>query len=348
MSNSKLRALALIVVAVASACDDKKGAAPAPAPAASSGIVPAQKTAPSASSTAAAASSGAPSAEVPSGPSTTLEAACAAHASALCEMLDKCAHPQLLLSIGELPRCKERWKAECIAFRTATGSNASPATIDACREAMTASCDALLSGNTPPECAPKGSLSIGAGCIYDAQCASLDCDRAAPSDTCGKCAEPPKEGAACPKYVCAPGLSCASSKCRKPAKMGEACVDGDDCASPLLCFSGKCVAGKKLGESCDTLGKTAPDCDQTLGLFCPMSAGSVCKPVTIAKLGEPCVGSSDESKACIGGTMCGKSDKCEAVLADGAACDPKSGPSCDSPSRCVSGKCALPDATACK
>lgn len=132
----------------------------------------------------------------------------------------------------------------------------------ACYDAIKGQCSAIKGDifETDPNCQTVfvGKVADGGECSMGDDCAGADSICAGATQTMmGKCQVAPKEGEACPDFVCADGLECSF------AAMNQVCVkpyvkaDGQMCASSVECTShfcdsmaGTCAAQKAIGAMC--------------------------------------------------------------------------------------------------
>ena len=251
--------------------------------------------------------------------------ACADAADAFCNQVQACSPFGLQATFGDLATCKTRFAIGCGQTFSFPGTSATPANTESCAAAIPAiSCADFLAGNLGTACTTKpGSVANGAACGDDAQCQSTFCARA-PDSQCGTCSATSTAGGPCTNQACSTGLTCptGSSTCQKP------------------------VAGQ-IDDTCHSQA----DCDLAHGIGCNTNDDK-CLQLAISTDGSCGADSITPSKY----TICPANGSCDSVLggschaaaADGASCSTdSSGPTCLSPAKCVSGKCTLPDATAC-
>lgn len=252
--------------------------------------------------------------------------ACADAADAVCAKFESCSSFGLIVAYGDAATCKTRFALGCVAALGAPSTSGTAATTEACAQAFpSVSCADFLTANLTGACAPiAGGLANGAPCGDDGQCTSTFCARTATSQ-CGTCSPLSTASGACTNQSCSRGLSCpkggASCVVPKAGAVDDACTVQEDCdlAHAVGCNTGtmKCLALKST-----TAGMTCGADSITPTNFTVCAAAGSCSSV-------------------LGGT-------CSVAAADGATCGTAdSAPHCMAPSRCVSGKCALPDATAC-
>jgi hypothetical protein len=188
-----------------------------------------------------------------------------------------------------------------------------------------ASCTATSQNATSGSCKVHKIVGEGATCSADAFCnTKTHCDVANENATSGKCLPNANEGAACDDTrACRTGLVCLSKKCSARPKEGEACGKVDDCADGLACNQTcKPVTYVGPGDACDGVNRC--------------SRGRCVQPVKQDQNGQT--------------TPAGQAT-CIDPLPDGNTCSDEmaqKGQLCDIFSRCVNGKCVLPDPTQCK
>ena len=136
--------------------------------------------------------------------------------------------------------------------------------------------------------------------------------------------------------------------CVTPSTSGGTCDSPHPCQQPLACKSGVCSTPDEAGASC-----TPGSCNQLAGLYCSTTDGR-CTAIGLAKAGESCGLVGGAPAVCSGGGHCNVvagagRGTCEAAAADGASCDPTSGPTCLPPAVCgaTSKVCTLPNPTSC-
>jgi hypothetical protein len=307
--------------------------------------------------------------------SLTADQACADAAKARCQRNDACSAGMLVATVyGDEATCEARLKTVCLSGLAATGAGGTPATVEACAQAIPSTpCADWLNDAPSAACLPQaGALANGAACGGSGQCASTFCGVGADA-ACGTCADAPKAGDPCTIAAqCGSrgGLTCANGACVAYGAASASCDRGHPCGYGLACVgaksgaSGTCqTAGASVGAACDPKSETAARCETVLGLVCD-PATKKCVQQTVASAGGDCgadarcgasgtctatgadAGSSDAGAAA-GGT-------CVAAIADGQPCDTASGPSCLAPARCVvsgdggtAGACALSDPSTC-
>jgi hypothetical protein len=272
---------------------------------------------------------------------------------AYCKKLTGCFGLLGQTQYGTEENCRARLSLEVNATVKGPGANIQESQASAClKAAEAATCEDITSSLAA--CQFKGTLTDGAACANDAQCASGVCyvpDKAA----CGTCKAMAKAGGDCSATKCEPGLTCNKNQCVARAKEGATCNDSVPCAVGLSCTEGKCTKGLGAKAACKVNG--AP-CDTLAGLYCKPASlqtqDGTCEPLTLAKPGAACGLSLSpldfavcvDRSDCIGASQ-GKQGVCTAHLNDGAECgDGK--PSCLAPAQCRNGKCAVLDPTICK
>ncbi len=317
--------------------------------------------------------------------------ACADVARAQCQKRDSCSSNSFSNNriYGSEAECEVRVAPPCVGALGAQGSGQSPINLEDCvAQYPTYSCTDFRDNNPSGACAPPpGTLEAGAACGANGQCISTFC-HLHQNETCGACTALPTVGAAC-TYTgdCGRNLDCAipagatTGKCAALVSNGGSCLTGANlCQAGLACVgdnetsatTGTCQPqANTVGAACDRSRKTAPNCDQELGLTCvPTAAASsvgTCKAMTLVGMGSTCgvLGSAPITgeALCNAGGLCVKADSsdatgiCLATAADGAPCnsDATIGPVCLPPARCVpptasstAGICVVPNAMNCK
>lgn len=312
-----------------------------------------------------------------------VDEACERYVDAVSNMLSQCgSSPEIL---GE----RARFVAACTRDVAAPGSGTTPAFLDACAASLEGKCTLRTPEcATPPGTLADGAACATNDQCKSSRCGrGVDetCGRCAPRKALGQpcdpklneCVEgatcklegestvckatPPslKEGERCgdgsSTTSCESGLTCdyaGTQRCVKPGQLGAECGDRKPkCDSSYQCAAGKCAEPPGEGSACDLGATQGRLCKR--GLTCDFGAKR-CVKVVYAKPGEscdlaksPCArGSCPITIAADGSVVPGK---CPTVLADGAACDPKStAATCDSFSECTAGKCQAVDGTICK
>jgi len=217
----------------------------------------------------------------------------------------------------------------------------------------------------PAECtaAVDGTVAEGGECSMSAECAggAMYCktDAACP----GRCAPLETAGGSCKRdSECAANLKCseATSRCIRPAEVGEACEAGaPECQGGLFCIGSDNDAGRQ--GQCRTLKdgfsvgagqpclQTAPFCEPSLRCVVESvnpSTGAIttrcAQPVASAapcQLAYPDVCPGDQYCAIAGGASTGR---CTAKPGNGQPCamrTPNEDPICAPGTRCDSGTC---------
>ncbi|HEY8039035.1 MAG TPA: hypothetical protein VIF15_04545 [Polyangiaceae bacterium] len=282
--------------------------------------------------------------------------ACSDLAANICNQVASCAPFLVTVIYGDATTCASRFDATCPDTLAASGTGATASNVEACAQAYkAASCDDILSNNTPSACQIHGSLAAGQACGDDTQCAGDGgfCNVAS-GQACGVCGTRAAAGAACAaNKACQVGLVCAlptgatTGSCVAPGAQGATCDAGHPCKSLLTCFKGTCAQPMEAGQACDGV---AQNCDYAKGLFCNPQT-KVCATITTATGGGTCGYANGTYSVCTGGATCqmgtGGTGTCQAAAADGATCG-SNGASCEQPATCVNNACALPNASACK
>lgn len=272
--------------------------------------------------------------------------------------------------------------SECVRSFGAPGAVNFEAEIGACADSLGA---ARCASELPASCQGRGALESGARCIGGFQCKSGLCQGGGVGESCGVCAEPVPPGTPCASSeACGDGACCAygpegAGKCQpigtvklgercdastvrcedgllcnmqqlcvEPGPIGAACERTRDCADTLRCQNNRCAAALGAGAPCwpseDACGP---------GLGC--APGGTCAPILFVLRGEMC----DGSRRCEAGECRGDSygedgkriamGRCVDFLADGAECGRTGQESqCQEPARCIAGRCALRDYSACR
>ena len=300
------------------------------------------------------------------GQDLTATQACTDVSQDRCMQLATCSAADLSKRWTDLASCEDREKLACLEAQAAPKTAATPATVEACANALTTqACDAFLSGvASPAECLPHmGPIANGAACSTAAQCASGFC-AVATTALCGTCADQPVAGASCATSRCGPTMVCVKStmQCQVPVAANGTCSAAQPCGQGLACVgampsvSGTCTAQvASIGAACDSRRVTAPDCNGAAGLACDATTDQ-CVTQPVVPAGMPCGVINRVDVACAAGATCtgtGTAKTCVAPAADGAACDTAAGPDCEFPARCVptgtgtAGVCSLPGSTSC-
>jgi hypothetical protein len=286
------------------------------------------------------------------GNNSSIATDCAAAASTECTKLDHCAHFILEVEFGDLATCTQRSALQCVNQFSAPGVTVSPSFSQACATAVASGlCRDLFDGTLPNACKPTpGQVASGAACGDAFQCSGNDCRKPAGS-YCGTCTTLVQSGQSCATADCEPGLVCMPNKlCTPYQPLGGTCDVNHRCEYPLACHVGKCSNPLALGAVCVT---ATDECDHAQGLHCN-SVSKKCAQIQLAAAGSQCGYAADGTlTACSAGADCkpaaagAMTGTCLAAALEGAACDATNGPHCLAPAYCSSGKCALPDATAC-
>ena len=298
--------------------------------------------------------------------------ACADLAQAQCAKRMSCSGgASLTRAFGDMANCITRETLSCVNGLSAPQTGNNPTLAEECVAAFSGySCADFFNNNPPAACAPTGPRATGATCAFNGQCASGYCS-GVKNASCGTCAPPPSAGGSCMSSSCGHNQACVASTqmCQVYGALNASCDANDPCGDGLTCVGavaststpGTCqTAGTVAGTAC---GGTMPGCDGTMGLFCGGTAGSkTCMTISYVADGMPCGALSSTSRAeCITGgcyTSTGLASStdmgtCKADAADGAACDTVLGPTCLTPTRCVTtgdasaGTCVLPLGSTC-
>jgi hypothetical protein len=227
----------------------------------------------------------------------TAAQACADSARARCQRFDACSNNTYnAIHYGDEPTCESALTSTCLTNLGAPGTGATPATVEACAQAIPGeSCADYFGQNPPAACAtPVGTIANGSACATSAQCQSTFCAVGA-SSLCGVCAAVPAVGATCSVAAdCGSrgGLTCQNGACAAFVASGGACGKDAPCAPGFSCVgatktaSGTCQAdGATVGASCDAKQATGPKCDPDLDLVC---IASMCSAEMIATGSAAC------------------------------------------------------------
>jgi hypothetical protein len=331
--------------------------------------------APSPDSTSSSSSSGS------SGAASDADSTCAAFADATCNRLARCSPLFIDVAFGNLEACKQGYTIFCDRSSQAPGATPIPAS---CIDALENGCgegDPALS-----VCRRKGSLTDGAPCEFDGQCASGRCGAAGGTPGCGLCkpasdaAAYTAEGGSCDNEGdCEQGLSCIGVEagavgdpgrgtCEKTRALGEACTDAEDCNTgsygdfgwmsfKVACLDGGCAKPLDEGATCRLAPQYAYSCDVQKKLRCELIANDAgftgkCSKWPFAKVNEPCTKSNQTpSGTCSGDLRCVGD-----AGTGGGTCVPKSavGSPCSKDYDCLfglacaSGTCAILPPDHCK
>jgi hypothetical protein len=286
------------------------------------------------------------------------------HATALCVKLAACAPFYLEAVYGDTARCADRLTKACTAQALSAGSGFTQANLLACEAALQgASCGDLLANKLP--CTFNGTLTDGAVCGDNTQCASGFCQRA--GALCGACAPKSGAGGGCASGTndeCQSGLVCNQAKtCVAPATAGQACDDTSlPCLTGLFCTAAKtCALTVAAGQECPgtylniadgtlCLGKSTaanPQLSTQLGAAeagrpCGLSPGADAPPTLCAPGG---VAACSLSSGAI--TLLGLPTKgvCVAPIQDGFSCGPTD--FCEPGAQCINGLCQIPSGRQC-
>jgi hypothetical protein len=297
--------------------------------------------------------------------------ACDDSAKARCTQNDKCTNNVANKNkYGDEATCESRLTAQCVKNLGATGTGATPATVESCALAIPMeTCSAYL-GNDPADTClpPMGTVANGAACGLSAQCASTYCQIPAHA-SCGTCADVPKVGDPCgPTGECGArnGLQCVNDTCVAQGALNAPCDKDNPCGPDLTCVGAKAAAKgtcaapiAMVGAACDPNKATGPGCDLTQGLYCS-PATKHCVAVTFASDGQACGEVSGglvicQAGTCIipsasadggvdagiddggaeGGTTTPKEGTCKALVLENQPCDTTGGPFCMGPAKCV-------------
>jgi hypothetical protein len=265
--------------------------------------------------------------------------------TAYCARLSTCA-PLLLASMyGDYQTCIARRKDDCVRELGAPGTGRTFTGEALCQYAFAFGDCAKVMTDQIPACQILGSRDNGASCTYNSQCESGNCYLTT-DQACGTCADLVAAGGDCSQGSCEPGLICNSKNvCIVPGANGDACSDDQPCdRTTYFCTpAGTCAPVEEtVGAACEPL----VGCNTWKGFLC--ASNSTCVSVRLAGSGEQCGVVSGEVVTCAANWSCPSTGTCPSFANDGDACGAAAGGvSCLAPARCVTGRCILPDPTAC-
>lgn len=256
-------------------------------------------------------------------PGRSPAADCASAARSYCGGLLRCMPGILYRWYGTEPDCVRFDSASCEDFPRGIKDPARAGALKqnwiACNVAFEkASCDAIRSEEVYNTCGTPitnpSPVANGAACESGSDCQSGVCDWSGDSQ-CYRC-QRGAEGDPC-QVACGNGLRCAEQVCRREAKRGDRCIDGQ-CAGQLVCAGGVCSAGAATGARC----ASDFDCESQSCL------ADICAPPKPLPAGGPCsedMGCKPAIQMCMNGTcVLGKSP----------------GSSCTSDIECTTGACS--------
>ena len=302
----------------------------------------------------------------PADAALTAAQACATSAAARCAKLQACSPADLQRRFGTLAVCEARDTLGCTEALAAPMTGQTPTKVLACSDAVTAeSCPDFFSKAPPAACTTPVGTDTGA-CGFAAECTTGFCGIATDAQ-CGTCAPQPLVGDSCATLGCGQTLVCVASTmtCQTPVASGGSCSRDLPCEAGFACVgttaqppvNGICMAEvATAGATCDAKRKTGPDCSGDAGLTCDGTT-NVCVAQPLAAAGASCGLVAGVVTRCTAGATCvlptgSTMGTCVAPAADGAACDPATGPTCLTPARCIpttaggtAGTCMLPGAT---
>lgn len=208
---------------------------------------------------------------------------------------------------------------------------------------------------TPQACleAIKGKVADGGACFDDGECVSdscniADCGQACCQGSCDATVAEAAIGASCATARCVNGSFCSDANvCTALLAAGAACAGNDECTYGLTCANDVCTAAANRGDTCIPDGECSDigdRCDtasnkcvalSALGGACSEGFAGlfdcqrplVCNGTTLKCENPPAVGQACEF-FCAPGSFCNDQSTCEAVRANGAACQSDS--ECDS------------------
>lgn len=283
------------------------------------------------------------------GSNVSTSQACADLAQSLCGRIDACAPLYVQIAYGDVATCQTRLGLTCQPALSATGVTATAGDVESCAQAYTsASCEDVLSNNSPSACHVHGSLPAGSPCGSDLQCTGdQSYCKLSTTAMCGVCSTRATAGGACTQSSdCQQGLACvtnggAAGTCAAPGAAGATCDATHPCKGDLACAGGTCKTPVEAGAACSA---TDDACDLPKGAYCNPT-GMVCAQVGTAMAGGACGVVTGGYAVCTGAATCA-AGTCKAAAADGATCG-SNGASCLAPATCINGSCTLPDPSSC-
>jgi hypothetical protein len=281
--------------------------------------------------------------------------ACSDWATSVCGTYQACLPFYLRLAYADASSCISRTTLFCVAAFGLSGSDASPALVEACARSRLLSCVNYLSNNFPAACTSiHGSVASGDPCVYDWQCAGTNayCDLG--QSGCGVCAQRSAAGGRCTlDNDCQDNLRCTNfGLCATPVGQGAACDAVQNCQGGLVCSNGMCAPQPSEGSPCSTAAGSTEDCDAYFGLAQGLYRdGSHCTQGQVADAGGTCGATTFCAYAATcdtAGATAGMGT-CPALAGDGTPCAGPHAPSCQPPAVCgPGGTCQLlPSTSSC-
>ena len=245
---------------------------------------------------------------------------CADYAEKYCDRLQVCAPGFLAIAgFASVADCTAYYTPGCNDSLLVSHTGDTVALVQQCGDQLAAmSCTDLLQGSSAPACLPRGgTIPNGGSCNSNWQCASGRCAMSFTvvdnSIECGTCVAVVPLGQACDNSGflgtnCADNLVCAVTTvggttpvCAKSLAIGGACADGAVCPANAYCdgTTHLCAQLPAAGQTCDPT--MISYCDPTkAGALCDADS-SLCKPITVAKVGESCAPPGDGTTvSCLG------------------------------------------------
>lgn len=274
-------------------------------------------------------------------PAPLLDEACADHARAFCDQIERCMPSLLGLSYGDHGACVT-WRSDECVFQHQT-SSLTPASIQSCAQTMSSlDCPSFHGAFDRPMCTtPTGPLADGAGCVSGAECASGVCSRDS-DESCGVCQAAPAPGESCMRSTdCPANHTCKAYRCVPANGPGQPCGPEQACSGLLMCRQNQCAPSASEDEAC-----TASDCSNKLGLSCDPQSNT-CKAIEAAAPGQPCGQIEGKVVFCAAAGMCKgypqqAQGTCVEPVPEDRPCNVSSGPACIPPASCIDGWCRMP------
>jgi hypothetical protein len=284
-----------------------------------------------------------------SGPQLGWADACARYVGAQCAAYQQCQPERFAEHFSAEQQCVQIRGAQCLEARQAPGNSATPDMLTQCTAQIgNLDCTAYPAFTDFPvdtvysACHFTGTLSEGAGCIDDGQCASGACAHFH-SDSCGTCVTP---DASQPCFLSAecPGTQvCRYSRCTPQGELDAGCDSENACRASLVCRNGHCGTPAPEGNTCDT---SLQDC--AANLYCTSQG---CVRAQLKVQGDRCgIESNGSWFLCSAGLKCIYSSMLghnECVPAGDAGTPCYYADDCMPGLTCFSGSCGVATAAAC-
>ncbi len=285
--------------------------------------------------------------DVPAAVTTTPAQACD-DLTKICDRLNTCAPLAIKVAYGDLATCVARTRLDCLDAIAAPNTGLTGPAVTTCLNAATAASCSDLIYRKVAACQFKGTRANGVRCGTNEQCVSGYCGKS--DSNCGTCAAHAGAGAKCAQDDdCEPGFDCSDDlHCVLPGPGGTGCSATQPCAIGFYCRNGSCAAtAGSAGAACQDLF----GCDFFQGLFCNTTL-RVCQKIKYPGPGEACGLVNSEFLVCSPGANCitvagAVQGVCAMVAADGATCGATNNLTCTVPAQCFSGRCTLPNSSAC-